>query len=153
MSYPASIFGKLTDTYLASAYTNGLPGGMFAEQEFFNAQTGKRYRLVLSAAAITAGKAVMRSAATTVIPTAAATDWVEGVNETGGTVADATYFWATVEGPVTVLVTASQAIGVILGASGTSGTLDVGSAAAVQCLRCVVLVASGSGGATSCRLY
>lgn len=152
---PAGIYGKLTDTYLATDNMI-VSGRLKVGQLVIDEQTGKYYRFVQANAAIAANKSCKNDPGQNVegivIATAAATDAFDGVNETGGTVAALTYFFMTIRGPVSVLVNNAVAAGAIVAPSGVSGQLDVGSAAAVQILRCRTAVVS-VGGATAAYLY
>lgn len=151
MSNP-SIYGKLTDTYTSTTK----PSSLIVGQVYEDNNTGKKYQFLLNGGAtLAANKAFKRDPAASgqVIATAAATDGFAGVNSTGASITAANYFWGQIAGDCTPLVAAAVSAGAILAPSGTSGTLDAGSAAAVQQLRCVLLADSGAGGATAACLY
>lgn len=151
MSQPF-LYGKLTDIYTAAT----LPQSLVVGQQFVDYNNGTMYQLFLAGGTIAANAAfkMNEADATEVIATAAATDGLHGLNCVSGVqVTDGQIFWGNIRGPVTPLVAASQSAGDILAPSGTAGTLTVGSAAAVQQLRCVLQEDSGSGGATAAYLY
>lgn len=146
MAFPAAIYGTLTDTYLT------LPGnGMTLGMEIEDPNSGLRYRLVRSAAAIAANKSIKSDPSQTnpdvVIATAAAGDAVYGINDTAGAIPDALrYFWAKVHGATEVLVKTGVANGNLLVPSSTSGVLDAASSSAAnQMIRVTANDANASG--------
>jgi hypothetical protein len=115
--------------------------------------------LVQAGGALTANQALKFSAAGTVVPTAAAGDIVQGVNDlsgaamgTGAAVANGNYFYMTIRGCCNPLVAAGQAAGTKLMASGTAGQLTAWTSAQFANTNLASLAASGAGGATLCWL-
>lgn len=152
--YPAGLYGKVTDVYAATDHMV-TSGRIRVGMQYWDAETGKTYKICKAGAAIAAGKAIMPDPSDSglVIPTAAVGDPLEGVNETGQTVASGSLFFATIRGDVTVLVAASQDAGTLLTASATSGQLAAAAEDQIEHIRCTNLAASGAGGATACRLF
>lgn len=151
MSLPSSIYGKLTDVYLAT--DNIITSGRLVQgMEFYDEQTGDNYRFVKANGVIPVNAACVvdpaQSNKDTVVGSSAAAQYLAGVNDTGSGLVATNYFWMRTAGLCTPLVADAQAAGVKVGPSGTANTMTVDAGG-----RCVLLVASGAGGATSARLY
>lgn len=154
MPYPAGMYGSFNDIYPATSELI-TSGRLRHGQEFWDAEKGKRYRFVKANAAIAANKACKYDPSQadphTVIATAAETDYAEGVNTTGQTVASGSSFFMLVEGECTPLVATSIAAGVALVPSSTSGQLAAADGTGAEKICAVTKAASGAGGATACR--
>lgn len=151
MSLPSSIYGKVTDLYLAT--DNIITSGrLVLGQEFYDEQTGDMYRFVRANGAIPVNAACIVDPAQinkdVVIGSTAAAQYLAGVNDTGLAAASTNSFWMRTAGRCTPLVAASQAAGVKVGPSAVANTMTVDAGG-----HCVLLAASGAGGATAARLY
>jgi hypothetical protein len=140
-------YGLYTDSYTAAQVTAGLPGGLFFGDCPNDPATGKTYMFCKADATVAANSAVKTDPAGTpgqqfnVIPTATATDYLLGVCETLGGIANGGAGWITINGPAKCLVAAAVAQSALIAPTATAGQL--GAPGATSQLRAQCLAAPG----------